>query len=465
MKSILKIIAVLSLVFTLGCEKDNEFTQEPFVVAFKSQSIDYSTIQDNYNMRLVFSEPAKAAGKVYIRVSEDNASQGIDYTTIPQQIDRIIELPFNNNDTEVSFVFENLIYPFDREDKMITFKIEKVDYSFATAIQGYSTAVISFGRTLGAVLEPEIGGPNQAYNVYVDLSTERMTKIKRDSWDLGFYSGNLNRVTINGSIYMAAKKLETTDMNAVTQASVQSMLSEVAVGTFDAANANYVDDPSGDIQMTAISEISSDNSQNFVYLVNLGFQPGTETPPTGSVAVSGTPRGFKKMRILLEGDNYVLQYADLNETTFKTVKINRTPSHNFTHFSFTTNNIVEVEPAKDKWDLNFTVFTDIIDGSGSYGYSDFVINNLKAGVKVYKVSTGFKSYEAFSEGDIQDNLFVQNQGVIGVDWRNVFDKVVHADRYYILKDIEGNYFKIRMLQMLNNNGERGFPKFEYQLIK
>ncbi|WP_397386110.1 HmuY family protein [Paenimyroides ceti] len=78
---------------------------------------------------------------------------------------------------------------------------------------------------------------------------------------------------------------------------------------------------------------------------------------------------------------------------------------------------------------------------------------------------GFKSYEAFSEGDIQNNLFVQNQGVIGVDWRNVFDKVVHADRYYILKDIEGNYFKIRMLQMLNNNGERGFPKFEYQLIK
>lgn len=126
MKSILKIIAVLSLVFTLGCEKDNEFSQEPFVVAFKSQSIDYSTIQDNYNMRLVFSEPAKAAGKVYIRVSEDNASAGIDYSTTPQQTDRVIELPFNNNDTEVSFVFENLIYPFDREDKMITFKVEKL---------------------------------------------------------------------------------------------------------------------------------------------------------------------------------------------------------------------------------------------------------------------------------------------------------------------------------------------------
>jgi len=115
-------------------------------------------------------------------------------------------------------------------------------------------------------LAPEIGGPNQAYNVYVDLSTQRMTGVKRDSWDLGFYSGDVARVTINGSIYMAAKKLDAIDMNVVTKASVQNMFSEVAVGTFDAINANYVDDPSGLISLTALSEVSKNNNERLMDL-------------------------------------------------------------------------------------------------------------------------------------------------------------------------------------------------------
>lgn len=38
---------------------------------------------------------------------------------------------------------------------------------------------------------------------------------------------------------------------------------------------------------------------------------------------------------------------------------------------------MSVEPTKTEWDLNFTVFTNEISGYGSYGYSDYVVNNVK----------------------------------------------------------------------------------------
>ncbi|MGY8910003.1 MAG: HmuY family protein, partial [Flavobacteriales bacterium] len=148
----------------------------------------------------------------------------------------------------------------------------------------------------GASVSPEVGGSNEPNQVYVDLSTNTSTTVKRDSWDLGFYSGTNSRVVINGSIYMAVGKLEATDIDAVTSTSteVQDLQPKVAVGTFDAANTAYVDVPFGTITETAIAEISDTDADNNVYLLNLGFEVGTNTPATGSVSISGEARGWKK---------------------------------------------------------------------------------------------------------------------------------------------------------------------------
>ncbi|RYF54563.1 MAG: hypothetical protein EOO39_39185, partial [Cytophagaceae bacterium] len=37
--------------------------------------------------------------------------------------------------------------------------------------------------------------------------------------------------------------------------------------------------------------------------------------------------------------------------------------------------------------------------------------------------------------------------------------------FYVLKDLDGNYYKIRMLGFLNPSGMRGYPKFEYKLLQ
>ena len=115
--------------------------------------------------------------------------------------------------------------------------------------------------------------------------------------------------------------------------------------------------------------------------------------------------------------------------------------------------------------MNFTVFTNEIAGSGSYGYSDFVLNNLKAGVKLYSVSTSFKSFANYNLADVNEASFQNDQRVIGENWRDVFTGTAYTNRYYILKDFDGNYYKIRMLAFLNEGGVRGFPKFEYKLLQ
>src|SRR5690606_41900294 len=112
------------------------------------------------------------------------------------------------------------------------------------------------------------------------------------------------------------------------------------------------------------------------------------------------------------GDNYVLQYANLNDTSHQEITINKSTGYNATFFSFNTNSVVSVEPEADKWDLNFTVFTNIIDGFGSYAFSDGVLNNRKGGVTAYSVTTDQYYYADFVYYYLIENNFKYEQSVI-----------------------------------------------------
>ncbi|OMP32058.1 HmuY family protein [Mangrovimonas sp. DI 80] len=327
----------------------------------------------------------------------------------------------------------------------------------------------------GASVSPEVGGPNQQNQVYVDLSTNTSTSVQRDSWDLGFYSGDEFKVTINGSIYMATAPLTTTDIDAVSSSNqeVQELQPQVAVGTFQAASAAFVDAPSGDISETAIATISENDADNKVYLLNLGYEVGTETPETGTIAVTGESRGWMKIRVLKDGNDYVLQYANLDDATHEEVVVSKSNEHNFTFFSFNTNSEVNVEPASVNWDLNFTVFTNLIEGYGAYGYSDFVVNNTKANVGIYMIDSEVETeltYNEFTLANVVDANFVYNdQRTIGSSWRNgggpSASPSVKENVFYIISDTDGNLYKLKFLAMSTESGERGNPEFVYSLLQ
>ncbi|GLB48872.1 HmuY family protein [Neptunitalea lumnitzerae] len=461
---LLLLVTIISLV---SCNENDDIPAQPFVAAFDKLSVNFSTITSTESVTIIFSEAAAYSGEVVLQMTAENTVYGQDFTTNPIATDNQITVPFSEGDVAVSFVFESLIYPYEAEednDKSVTFDIVAINYNGYSNIQGYTSTVVSFETSLGATVTAEMGGPNEGNQVFVDLSTEVVTWAQRDSWDLGFYGGDDFRVAINGSIYMAAAALESTDIDAITASDVTALQSQVAVGTFDPTNEDYIDEPSGVITGTAIDEITVSEASNKVYLVNMGYYIGTTQPLTGSVAIAGDHRGWKKIRVLRDGADYILQYADLDATTHQEITITKDAAYNFTFFSLEDETTVMLEPEKELWDISFTVFTNIISGAGSYGYSDFVINNLKAGVKAYEVSTTEVTYQAFSLTDIDESAFLDDQRVIGADWRDVFSGGVYTDRFYVLKDLEGNYYKIRMLDLLNESGERGYPRFTYDLI-
>lgn len=331
--------------------------------------------------------------------------------------------------------------------------------------------------SVGDVLQPNVGGPNQPNQVYVDLSTGKTEAVNRASWDFGFSSGTDFRVILNGAVKMAVKKLETSDITLP-----QEINNEVAVGAGTTASSNgYVDNPSGVLEGagsgigTAIAEISVTDGENKVYLVNLGFSISTSTPNIGSVSIDGEARGWKKVRILRNGAGYKIQYANLDSVTFSEVIIAKDDNFNFTFFSLTTEKIVAVEPLKEKWDLNFTTFTNYVNFGTevTYGYSDFIVSNRMGSTKVYQVVESESiTYDVFSKLNVVEGNFeasILDQRTIGSNWRNGGGPSslpsIKTDRFYIVKDAAENYYKIKFLTITNDAGERGNPAFEYAILK
>ena len=458
----LQIILLFSIAILTSCSKDALFIEDPFVVAFQETSGKLLDIDTQKDIKLIYSETAYEQSIVKIRITTENVLYGRDFITIPAAEGNELSVPININEIENKFQIVELNNSFTDVMK-ITFSISSIEQDNAN-IQGNVSHELSDSAYLGGVFYPTIGGPNEPNQVYVDLSSNKETVVRRDVWDLGFYGGEEFRVTINGSLYMAVSALTNTDINSVNSLSVAALQPLVAVGTFDPENKVYVDGPNGNILETAISEISEDDFKNPVYLLNLGVEIGTTQPNTGSVAIAGESRGWKKIRILRDGNGYILQYADLDATTYNEISISKDADFNFSFFSFKTNKIVNVEPPKLQWDISFTVFTNIIAQAGSYGFSDFSLHNRKGGVTSYSLVDNTISYKNFTATNVNETLFQESQIVIGSSWRNVFDRTVNSNIYYVLKDANNNYFKIRFLDLTNENGERGFPRFEYTLL-
>ncbi len=457
------ILPLLAVLVLAACSDDDTTViddGEPFVVAFETPSGNLSEIENDRDIALVYSETATNTGQVAITVASSNAVYGEDFTTVPAADGNTILLTINKGETGASVTFNKLNPSLD-ETVEIRFNISEVSYPNAQ-IQGNTSFTLNSSASLGRSFAPTVGGPNEQNQVYIDLSTEKQTTYQRDEWDLGFYSGSEFRVAINGSVYMAVAELESTDIDAVSSSDVADIQAAVAVGTFDPANEAYVDHPDGDINKTAISAISSNNADNKVYLLNLGFEVGTETPEPGSVAIAGDPRGYLKIRILRDGDAYLLQYAELDATTHTEVTIEKSPGYNFTFFSFNSNSVVNVAPESELWDLNFTVFTNLIDGAGSYGFSDGVLHNRKGGVVSYQVESD--GYAEFTFDDVQAANFQQDQRAIGSNWRDVLEGTLTPDVFYIIQDPNGNIYKLRFLALTNDDGIRGYPEFEYELL-
>lgn len=466
------LIFILSFVlFTFAsCNSDDDKGTATTAVAFSVPSLNLT--EDTTPIQIAFSSPTTAPGDLTISYVETGVVYGTDFTTNPAKTENLIVVPFGANVSSVEFSFNKLIDALEGETKNVVFKLEAVALNNAT-ITGNSTITVNFNETasLGQALEALVGGPTQPNQVYIDLSSGGNATVPRTSWDLGFYAGTEFRVALNSSLKMAAKQLETTNIDEV-QVADESMIIGQGSGV-----ASQIDNPAGLISGTTIAAISDNDADNKVYLINMGSNPSQTAPATGAEgSASGTSRGWKKIRILKSGNDYKIQYADLAATTHQEKIISKNAAFNFTFFSLGSENVVNVEPQKNQWDINFTTFTNLVGPATPYYYPDFVVTNLKGGARSYQVlnNTGV-TYDTFTMAAVNTANFTEDQRNIGSNWRAtsvtgndgnpVSQFVLRTDRFFVIKDPAGNIYKLKFTQGANSSGERGYPKFQYALVQ
>lgn len=470
MKKNLFFILFASLLAFTACNDDDSTTSTPISIAFSVPSLNLT--DDTTAVQLLFSEPTPSAGFVTLTYNATAVTYGTDFTTVPAVEDNKIVVPFEANVTSTSFAFNKLINAIEGQVKNVVFTISEV--SFNTTVEGNTTIQLNFNETasLGAALAAEVGGATQPNQVYIDLSSGAMTTAPRVSWDLGFYSGSEFRVALNGSVKMSAKQLQTTNIDLVQEEDLTMIIAQ------GQGVANQIDNPSGEITGetgTAIAEISENDTDNKVYLINMGSNPATTAPAVGSEgSASGSSRGWKKVRILKSGNDYKVLYADINATTHQEITITKNNAFNFTFLSF-ANGIVNVEPQKTQWDINFTTFTNLLGGTTPYYFPDFVVNNVKGGAKTYQVLTADFTYDNFTKANVVEANFNNDQRNIGSSWRStsvtggdgvpVSQFVLKTDRFYVIKDPAGNIYKLKFTGGASESGERGYPTFQYSLLQ
>lgn len=474
MKSILHkwrgITLLILLAHLVSSCNDNDGSGIQFAAAFESTSLGISEDASTVEVTLSFTKATTVTNEIVIDISESGVTYGTEYETDPAAEDGQIVLEVAAGVDSASFTVERIV-DYVSSGNTVTFTITSVSGEKDPLITGNTSVVVSFEAitSVGGTMDAEIGGPTEPNQVFVDLSLNSQVAVERTSWDLGFYTGSDNRVILNYGTYMAAAPLSKTDITEVTAEDTVGMSTLVAVGTFNPDSEAYIDSPDGDLSNTAIDAISSTADENVVYILNLGVGPGTTEPSVGSVNTTGTARGWKKVKFQVSGDDYILQYADIDATTYSEVTISRDELYDFVYFSFDANSVVEVSPAKELWDIQFTIYPEIITGYGPYGYNDFIIINNYEGIEVTVINTesdtDAESYSDFSASNLADITMEGDRNSLGSTWRSTRDLSVYDYIYFVIRDTEGNYYKMQVQSIINDEGVRGYTSFKYELLQ
>jgi len=129
---------------------------------------------------------------------------------------------------------------------------------------------------------------------------------------------------------------------------------------------------------------------------------------------------------------------------------------------------MEIQPEKTGWDLWFTQYTDLLFTDENEPYPYIVTGVLLNSNNVIAAFDTTMSFDDISSDDLLNFEFSTNQNKIGYEWKYYdFDNAVYtvfSNYNYIIRDVEGFYYKLRFIGFYNNQGEKGYPTIEYQQL-
>lgn len=453
-----------------SCEDDPQLPDNK--LQFESAVAGIASEEETLSLNINLSRSASEDITITLSVNAGTLVYGTDYTTTPAATANVITLTIPKGEAAAQLVLSKVAGVGFSGDETIVFEITGIDGSSVAGENSKISVTFSEITVSTGSMTVQGGGATYANRVFIDLSANRQTAVARTSWDLGFYSGDDFRITLNSANGMMAYALDKTDLTTVTNADTAVLRNRLSLDavfagiTSDTPPAwvssaiNWIDDPSGDLTKTAIATVSATAAENKVYIINRGSGPGSPAPALG----------WKKIRVVRNGSGYTLQHADINSATFSEIQITKNAEYEFQYVSFANGSVI-VEPVRGRWDIAWTGFTNSTNsGSGPvpYYFQDIILQN-RENVQTVQVLTSTKSYETFAAADVAGLDFgPQSQVKIGSNWRSGggpgTSPAVRTDRFYVIKDAEGNIYKLKF-NSLTTEGERGRPSLEYKMIQ
>lgn len=300
-------------------------------------------------------------------------------------------------------------------------------------------------------------GTDYEKDMYFDIGTNSFQEKPSADWDIRFQTEpGAFGVFLNTGNNIIARKI------------LVSKLTE-----FNANDTNYfrsvkelVDAPDGKMESSAIGDwriYKSDPPDRIpgIYVIELSYASGTDR--------------FKRLQLLDYNDTaYFVRITNLYQVSTDTLIIPKDKSRNYTYYSFKNGGRIvdNAEPDKSSWDLVFTrykhIFYGILPGNEPFPYR--VAGVLSSPNKVVIARDSSDRFNDITAASIPDYTFSDNLNVIGYDWKShafgaAGNYTVNSKLTYIIRDTDGDYYKLRFLDFYNAKGEKGYPKFEFVRIK
>jgi hypothetical protein len=178
----------------------------------------------------------------------------------------------------------------------------------------------------------------------------------------------------------------------------------------------------------------------------------------------------KKVQFIsVSEEGYTFRISDPDSQDHDTIEVIKDENFNYRQFSLDNNQVLQLEPAKDSWDILFAQYFTILftdDGIAAPYYVRGVLLNQN------QVEAALDTVVHFLDIDqaiASQSSFYSTQDYIGHDWKSVsVDEASNSAEYkvrpgytYLVRDANNELYKFRFKSYFSASGVKGYPSFEF----
>jgi hypothetical protein len=287
-------------------------------------------------------------------------------------------------------------------------------------------------------------GPNYENVIFYQLATQKAQMANLFSWDLAFETGaDEYHVRMNGGKDVQVYNTHDTDFAKTTFATTK------IAWKWDGAG--------GEKDSTAVGDwkdsIDHSVSANKVYIFDL--------------SKASAPRYKKVKFISVTAAQYTIRIANLDNSDAVEMTIPKDASRNYVHLNLSTKQVVIYEPPTNTWDIVFTRYRFVF--YDTYPFTPYLLNGVLINTKHISIAeTKILKYDDIDAEIAASLLLTRKEDEIGYDWKEynltAGKYTVNPNQIFIMKDDNGDVYKMRFIDFYNEQGLKGFPKFVYQKL-